>query len=475
MSTLIKQLYKDLNANTLKDGATIKSVNGYISNIHRLKNLTFIDLADGTTAKPLKCVVPASQSNKLAIGQPLALHNYSCKLTPTRNHPFELTASNNNHPAIQRGFNDTSPQQPNEAHISIAKLRNNPLHKFKNNYMSSIIRFRSTLQSHIFNTLASPDFNFIKVDPPIITTNDTEGNNETFKLYHSQDNAIFPQNNKAPLNLTVSTQLHLEILSQSLSNVFSLSPCFRAERSDTGRHLTEFFMLELESTQFNELQSLIAMTQSFIVSTVSYLINERQLLLDWNQYPLPIDTMPTEQVLQRWQRLVQPENWHQIEYIDVIKQLNAHKAQFKTQPPSLDPASLQSQNITTEHEKWVASQLFNNGFVFIKNYPKSLKPFYMKSNKIESANNIPTVQCFDLIFPELGEIIGGSIREDDLSILKPSLPNDLVWYGDLRKAGYRTSGGFGLGLERFIAYLLGLKNIKDTLPFYRSAKSKVTL
>ncbi|CAL9735555.1 asparagine--tRNA ligase, mitochondrial [Monosporozyma servazzii] len=470
MSTLIKQLYKDVQSNILKDGTKIKSVNGYISNIHRLKNFIFIDLMDGSISTPLKIIIPSNQyNNNLFIGQSLSLHNWNCKLTPTRNHPFELVQNlNQSHLQIS---NDTTPFQPNEFNINLSKLRNSSLTKFKNNYMNSIIRFRSSLQLAIFTTLNN-NYNFIKVDPPIITTNDTEGNNETFKLY--SDNEIFPLN-KSPLNLTVSTQLHLEILSQSLSNVFSLSPCFRAERSDTGRHLTEFFMLELETTQFNTLDSLTTMTQDFIISIVRQLLDNQKQLLDWNHLPLPIDTMSTQDIIQRWNRIIDSKNWHEIEYIDAIKQLNLNKSQFKTCPPTLE--TITTQNITTEHEKWISSTLFNNGFVFIKNYPKSLKPFYMKSNATNTTTptTIPTVQCFDLIFPELGEIIGGSMREDNLSILKPSLPNDLNWYGELRKSGYRTSGGFGLGLERFIAYLLGLKNIKDTLPFYRSAKSKVTL
>lgn len=426
---------------------------------------------DGSISTPLKIIIPSNQyNNNLFIGQSLSLHNWNCKLTPTRNHPFELVQNlNQSHLQIS---NDTTPFQPNEFNINLSKLRNSSLTKFKNNYMNSIIRFRSSLQLAIFTTLNN-NYNFIKVDPPIITTNDTEGNNETFKLY--SDNEIFPLN-KTPLNLTVSTQLHLEILSQSLSNVFSLSPCFRAERSDTGRHLTEFFMLELETTQFNTLDSLTAMTQDFIISIVRQLLDNQKQLLDWNHLPLPIDTMSTQDIIQRWNRIIDSNNWHEIEYIDAIKQLNLNKSQFKTCPPTLE--TITTQNITTEHEKWISSTLFNNGFVFIKNYPKSLKPFYMKSNAnntTTTTTTIPTVQCFDLIFPELGEIIGGSMREDNLSILKPSLPNDLNWYGELRESGYRTSGGFGLGLERFIAYLLGLKNIKDTLPFYRSAKSKVTL
>lgn len=465
---IIKQLYNDIHSNILKNGDKISNINGYITNIKRFKKLTFIDLMDGTTSTPLKIVIKSNDYN-LNIGQSLSLNNWICKKTPNRKQSFELIRDE--HISSILNINNTQKnsiiQQPNELDINLSTLRNLPLQKFKNNYMANLLRFRSAMELTIFNVLQN-DLNFIKVDPPIITTNDTEGNNETFKLI-SSNNKIFPLNQPNSLNLTVSTQLHLEILAQSLSNVYSYSPCFRAERSDTGRHLTEFYMLELETTEFNTLPKLIALTHKFIINTVGRLLQNQNFLLDWNQHPLPIDIMSIDNIVERWNNIINLKNWHEIEYIDVIKQLNLHKDKFKSIPPNLQ--NLNKINITTEHEKWVSSNLFNNGFVFIKNYPRTLKPFYMKLNN----DNLNTVQCFDLIFPELGEIIGGSMREDNYSNLNSLLPQDLIWYGKLRDSTYRTSGGFGLGIERFIAYLMGVKNIKDTIPFYRSAKSKITL
>lgn len=485
-SYIIKQLFHDIQDGIVKDGQTIDKLNGYISNINKLKNVTFIDLMDGTTSSPVKLVLSNKKNHEhvgttqnITLGDTIQLNNWNVVLTPNRTQAFELQMNSPNSTFAISNSIDSSLQY-NEKNVNLSTLRNAPLHKFKNNYMASIQRFRSHLELTLFNILSN-EFHFIKTDPPIITTNDTEGNNETFKLT-STNSSIFPLNEPNSLNLTVSAQLHLEILAQSLSNVYSLTPCFRAERSDTGRHLTEFWMLELETTEYNTLNDLISLTRNLIISTLKNLLQNNKVLLDWggsinnntnlkNYLPLPMDTMAIDQILNRWERIANPANWHEIEYIDVIKELDKNSKAFTTKPPTLE--TIHKDSISSEHEKWVSSTLFTDGFVFIKNYPKSLKPFYMKNNI--NNDNLQTVQCFDLIFPELGEIIGGSMREDNYEKLVPNLSQDLDWYGQLRRSGYRTTGGFGLGLERFIAYLLGVNSIKDTIPFYRSAKSKVTL
>ncbi|KAK5781040.1 asparagine--tRNA ligase SLM5 PWA37_001956 [Arxiozyma heterogenica] len=478
---IIKQLFHDVQNGIVKDGQHVNKLNGYITNINKLKNFTFVDIMDGTTSSSVKLVLSNKNNNiqNITLGDTIQLNNWNVVLTPNRTQFFELQMNSPNSTFNISHSIDLSLQY-NEKNINLSTLRNTPLHKFKNNYMASLQRFRSHLELTLFNILSNK-FNFIKTDPPIITTNDTEGNNETFKLT-STNSGIFPLNAPNSLNLTVSAQLHLEILAQSLSNVYSLTPCFRAERSDTGRHLTEFWMLELETTEYNTLDELVSLTKNFIISTLKDLLKNQKVVLDWdelinhnnshkNYLPLPMDTMTTDQISDRWERIANPKNWHEIDYVDVIKELDGNSNAFTTKPPTLD--TINENNINSEHEKWVSSTLFSNGFVFIKNYPKSLKPFYMKNN----INNkkLQTVQCFDLIFPELGEIIGGSMREDNYEKLIPNVSQDLDWYVQLRRSGYRTSGGFGLGLERFIAYILGVKSIKDTLPFYRSAKSKVTL
>lgn len=466
---VINQLVNDINNHLIKDNHRLPHISGYINKITKLKTKIFIDLMDGTTNFPLKFVLNNNNegisTNQLHVGQTLNFNNWIIKFTtPNRLHTFELQND------LKSSWNIPSCSStrvvPNQKGISLTTLRSHPLTKFKNNYMANLLRFRSFITTTIINILTDQSHNFIKVEPPIITTNDTEGNNDTFKLL--TPHGVFPLNQPNELNLTVSTQLHLEILAQSLSNVFALQPCFRAEASDTGRHLTEFWMLELESVQWDTLEKLVEFTQSFIINIIKHLINNKSTLLQGIP-ALPGDSIPFHMVETRWDWLANTANWNTIQYIDAIKELQNHSHHFNINPPTLQ--NINKQSIASEHEKWISTNLFKGGPVFIMNYPRSLKPFYMRRDHSDSS----TVQCFDLIFPEVGEIIGGSIREDSLSILQNNVPRDLNWYAQLRSLGYRTSGGFGLGIERFIAYLIGVKNVKDTLPFYRSAKSKITL
>lgn len=487
---VFKQLISNINTNTYKQGSKLPVLNGYITKVYAMKSRIFLDLSDGTTLDPIKIVIGRnleSQSNesfdvkKLKLGQSIQLTNAMLEFTPERKQPWEIrlgSLNNISHTSLSSNPYGIILQQRQSWNVDTT--RNDYLLKYKRPYMSNILRFRSKLIKNIESTL--DDLYFISVNPPLITTNDTEGNNETFKLVcNNQQNQTENSINKN-INLTVSTQLHLEILSQSLSNVYSLSPCFRAERSDTSRHLSEFYMLELESTQYKDLSSLIKLSQSLIINTVKKFLVSKDtefgntnphLLRTQNDYPM--DALPGGLVIDRWEKLVDPKNWYEIDYVDAIKQLNSVKHLFNILPPTMD--NWQDVNIASEHEKWISEKLFN-GFVFIKNYPRNLKPFYMKWNDPQQITDVTdTVACFDLIFPQIGEIIGGSVRESDIDLIRKNkfASEGLDWYLDLREFGYRPTGGFGLGLERLLAYLLGLNNVKDTIPFYRTLKNKIYL
>lgn len=542
--TVIKQLVDSINKNVFTQGSVLPELNGYISKITVLKRRIFIDLNDGTTIDPVKVVIERNSNTydteidasnyinipQLKIGQSIKFDGGVLQCTPHRKQPWEIKLKNLSKIKLPSAFSPITEVTPTTSSPSssfssssssishsnstndklqknqswyIDNTRNDYLNKYKRPFMSNILRFRSKLINNI--NLALNDLNFINVNAPIITNNDTEGNNETFKLVYNQHNNKKTNSNKSEINsinnninLTVSTQLHLEILSQSLSNVYSLSPCFRAEKSDTSRHLSEFYMLELESTQYTTLDELIHLSQYLIIDIVkrflpnlssnnqisTFNIEKNPFLLnDYSEYPK--DALSHNLVLDRWNKLIDPNNWYQIDYVDVIKQLNLNKSLFKIAPPTMD--NFQMVNIASEHEKWIADKLFD-GFVFIKNYPRLLKPFYMKWNNPLFQNNDysaknskntnldDTVSCFDLIFPQIGEIIGGSVRESNIELIKKNnfASNDLLWYLELRNFGYRPTGGFGLGLERLLVYLLGLSNVKDTIPFYRSLKNKIS-
>lgn len=456
----INQLFNSVETNNIKDNEIIPELNCFIQSIKNLKNVTFIDVFDGTSTTPLKLIINNNSNNNVNIesfkmGQSINLINWKITKTPNRIQKFELSQSNSSMIKILGNINQDNYPLQSKQKLTIPFLRSVPLLKYKSNYLASVIRFRSLLQSKLIQILTEQDF--ISCNPPILTTNDTEGNNETFKT--------IPKN----LNLTVSTQLHLEILAQNLKNVFTISPCFRAEMSDTGRHLAEFWMLELESTNLTNLQDLLDCTKNLFINTAESLLNSKNIdnYLPNDNY-LPLNTLSSKQIKDRWLHLSNPKSWRQITYSQAIEILKENHPNPPTWGVSLG----------SEHEKFLAESYFDKekgAFVLISKYPRDIKPFYMKP----TLDNDSVVDCFDLIFPGgVGEVVGGSIREDNINSLQQAIGKDnladLDWYVELRKIGSLPRGGFGLGLERFIAYMFGLQNVKDAIPFFRVMKDKIS-
>ena len=259
-----------------------------------------------------------------------------------------------------------------------------------------------------------------------------------------------------PAKLTVSGQLQIESLVQGLGRVYNFSPCFRAEKSHTTRHLAEFWMVEAEMI-FADLEKITSIAERLLKCTVNYVINnnvkELEYLGNYNQ----------KKLLERLKKIAEKE-FKKVEYDECIRILEKNKNLFVFNDIKW------GMNLQSEHEKYLC-QHFDDNPVFVINYPSGLKAFYMKNNSDER-----TVACFDLLFPEIGELIGGSLREDNTEILKNKAQkiglniNNLSWYFDLRKYGYAPSAGFGLGLERLIMYISGGENIRDTIAFPRYPK-----
>ncbi|SMN19391.1 similar to Saccharomyces cerevisiae YCR024C SLM5 Mitochondrial asparaginyl-tRNA synthetase [Maudiozyma saulgeensis] len=454
----INQLFNNIANKTIKDKDIIPELNCHIQGIKILKNVTFLDLFDGTSSQPLKLVidnnVPNPILNKLKMGQAISLSKWIIVETPDRTQSFELSQNSDSKIEILGDVQDGYPLQSKQK-LTVPYLRSIPLLKYKTNYFASLIRFRSLLQSQLIKILTNQDF--IMCNPPILTSNDTEGNNETFKT--------IPKN----LNLTVSTQLHLEILAQSLKNVFTISPCFRAEMSDTGRHLAEFWMLELESTNLYKLDDLLNCVKYLMINTAESLLEYKDIdsILPNNNL-LPLNTLNKDQIKERWLHVANPNNWKHITYTEAVDILKEHHPG----PP------IWGESLSSEHEKFLAESYFDKdkgAFVLISQYPTNIKPFYMK----HCSTNDKVVDCFDMIFPGgMGEVAGGSIREVDIDILQKSIgtdkATDLDWYVDLRRLGSMPRGGFGIGMERLISYLFGLQNVKDAIPFFRVMKDKIS-
>ena len=258
-----------------------------------------------------------------------------------------------------------------------------------------------------------------------------------------------------PAHLTVSSQLHLEALATSLSRVYTISPSFRAERSQTGRHLSEFWMLEAEWAFTDKVDNVCQVVEGAVRQALSQSSPDLQLLRK---------TLP-EGRLAAFEKASGAQPWARVTYTDAIRELE--KAQSAAKVFKYDP--VWGKPLRSEHERWIAEQLVQ-GPAFVTDYPVELKPFYMRLNDDER-----TVACFDLLVPHLGELVGGSLREERMSNLRKAMERDQLdaasydWYLDIRKHGGAPHGGFGLGFERLISWITGVENVRECIPMPRWA------
>lgn len=451
----------------------VQHVKGWIKSVRLLKNIAFIDLQDGTCTDALKVCIPIENSKeteyvrRLKTGQSVSITNAQCKMTPEREQSFELKISEPLKSISIIGNVTLDYPLQKKAH-SLSFLRTQPTLKHRSSYLSSLMRFRSHLELSLFNFFQEHDFT--KVSPPVLTSSDCEGAGELFKVQSSsRDNDSYFGK---PTYLTVSTQLHLEIMAMALSRCYTLTPCFRAERSDTNRHLSEFWMLESEISFVDSVLELTRFVEEMLKNSIKSCYEQKNELL-----PIitPDNSLTREEILKRWESLLH-KAWATISYTEAIGILKKQHAMVPF--PNYEPKW--GESLQTEHEKWLAGEHFESP-VFVTDYPRDCKAFYMKANSEELPGN-ETVACFDLLVPEMGEIVGGSMREDNYDSLsremarrKMNSSGELTWYLKLRSEGTIPHGGFGLGLERLASYLFGSHNIKDAIPFHRSASGSIEL
>lgn len=339
---------------------------------------------------------------------------------------------------------------------------------------ANLLQLRSYIISRLTNFFASREF--VQCHPPIITSSDCEGAGEVFAI---SSNAAATEENKSahffrsPKYLTVSTQLHLEALAAALPRVWALSPTFRAEKSDTARHLSEFYMLEVEASFINSLDPLLAFVEEMTKDLVSGILSSRI-----GAETLIVAGERASEIEQRWKGLLEDE-WSRMTYTEAIDALQSavNCNQVKFVFPPIWGAGLQA-----EHEKFLAQTLGGNGKggpVFVTDYPRELKPFYMLPSAGEMDESRRTVACFDLLLPAVGELVGGSLREHRYDKLVESMKTfglafdgdddlgNLRWYAELRKWGSAEHGGFGMGFDRLLCYLGGVENIREIVTFPR--------
>jgi asparaginyl-tRNA synthetase len=281
-----------------------------------------------------------------------------------------------------------------------------------------------------------------------------------------------------PLYLTVSSQLHLEAIASSLPKVYTLSPAFRAEKSDTARHLQEFWMLEAEIAFLPEstaegLEKVMNVAEGVTrrcISNALEVTEEEIRYFDETTLGLRDSLAEIVGVERAFPRL---------EYTDAIVELQRHEM---AHPDMFRYKPIWGGSLQTEHEKWIAEELIG-GPVFVMNYPAAIKPFYMLPSAPASttictgqSQDRTTAACFDLLIPRLGELAGGSLREHRLDELVSAMDRhgldrkDYEWYLDLRRFGSTRHGGFGLGWERLIAFVTGLNNVRDCITFPRASE-----
>lgn len=323
----------------------------------------------------------------------------------------------------------------------------------RTNKFFSIMNVRSELAFAVHNYFHLNNFKWVST--PVITSNDAEGAGESFNVV-TDDGAFDFFGKKA--SLTVSGQLHAEAYAQAFKRVYTFGPTFRAEKSNTTKHLAEFWMIEPE-VAFCDLPKLMKLIETFIkfvTKTVQKRCAEEIAFfkkLDGN-----------ENIDDRLNELID-KDFAKLEYrqaIAILKEAVSNGVHFD------DTNIFFGMDLATEHERYIAES-YAKGPVFLYNYPKEIKSFYMKQNP-----DGQTVASCDLLVPGIGELVGGSQREDDYEVLTSRAAElgmnltDIQWYLDLRKYGYNKSAGFGLGFERLIMYICGVENIKDTIPFPRS-------
>lgn len=371
-------------------------------------------------------------------------------------------------------------------------LRTMPHLRTRTPFNSLMLRFRSQSIAQITKFFAENEF--VQTHPPILTSSNCEGAGDVFGVNTAGKKVVLESSDqsckknddnffRSPKFLTVSSQLHLEALAQSVGKVWTLSPTFRAEKSDTPRHLSEFYMLEAEVSFADQLSDIMNLVERMLRDLTKNLINTKigaEIIHGNRSNENGVQALDPE-IEKRWRGMMSA-SWPRITYTEAINllQKSADAAKFAHEP-------IWGQALQAEHERFIARNVGHGAPLFVTHYPLNIKPFYMLASGTYEAASFPylrqTVECFDLLVPEVCELVGGSMREHRLPQLLKSmrkyglinrnegdeeeLGGPLQWYVDLRRWGSVPHGGFGLGFDRLLAYLTNVGNIKDVVAFPR--------
>ncbi|MFR5132747.1 MAG: asparagine--tRNA ligase [Terrisporobacter sp.] len=455
----IKDLYRNKEEYIDKD----VKVAGWIRTSRLSKNLGFIELNDGSFFKNMQIIVDEKLENfkeigKLPISSSILVEG---KLVSTEGakQPIEIHATK----ITVEGESDNSYPLQKKRH-TVEYLRTIAHLRPRSNMFSAVFRVRSVAAYAVHKFFQ--ERNFVYAHSPIITGSDCEGAGEMFRITTLDlDNVPKTEEGKIDYsqdffgkeaNLTVSGQLNAEIMALAFRNVYTFGPTFRAENSYTGRHASEFWMIEPEIA-FADLEDNMELAEDMVKYIINYVLEHCPEEMEF------FNAFVDKGLLERLHNIVNSD-FIRITYTKAVELLLESGQKFEY--PVEWGIDLQ-----TEHERYITEQIFKAP-VFVTDYPKDIKAFYMRLNE-----DGKTVRAMDLLVPGVGEIIGGSQREEREDVLLERIEEfglnkeDYWWYLELRKFGTATHSGFGLGFERMIMYLTGVSNIRDVIPFPRTPKN----
>ena len=450
---------RDLHHNYKDYDGKVVTIGGWVRSIRDSKTFGFMVVNDGTFFEPVQVVYADKLDNfeticKLNVGAAVIVTG-QVKVTPEMKQPFEIHADE----VMIEG--ESTPDYPlQKKRHSFEYLRTISHLRPRTNTFQAVFRVRSLTAYAIHKFFQERDF--VYVHTPLITGSDCEGAGEMFQVTTMDLSNVPTKDGKVdysqdffgkPTNLTVSGQLNGETYAMAFKNIYTFGPTFRAENSNTTRHAAEFWMIEPEIA-FADLTDDMMLAESMLKYVISYVLEHApEEMAFFNQF---VD----KGLIERLEHVVNSD-FGRITYTDAITELEKHNDEF-------DYKVYWGCDLQTEHERYLTEKIFKRP-VFVTDYPKEIKAFYMKLNE-----DGKTVAAMDCLVPGIGEIIGGSQREDDYEVLKNRMAEcglkeeDYEFYLDLRKYGSARHAGFGLGFERCVMYLTGMGNIRDVIPFPRT-------
>ncbi|MCX8132068.1 MAG: asparagine--tRNA ligase [Clostridia bacterium] len=460
LNKTIKQLYREIKESV---NQTVR-ISGWVRTVRDSKTFGFIEINDGSFFKSIQVVFEEArisnfkEISKLGVGASIIVEGELVE-TPNAKQPFEIKADK----IIVEG--QCPPEYPlQKKRHSFEFLRTIAHLRPRTNAFSAVFRIRSLAAYAIHKFFQ--ERGFVNVHTPIITGSDCEGAGEMFRVT-TFDLDNIPKSQQGDIdfskdffgkatNLTVSGQLAGEAYCMAFRNIYTFGPTFRAENSNTARHAAEFWMIEPEIA-FADLKDDMKLAEDMLKFIINYVMENAPEEMEF------FNNFVDNTLLDRLNNIVNSDFGH-VTYTEAIEILKKNKDKFEY------PVEWGS-DLQTEHERYLTEQVYKKP-VFVTDYPKEIKAFYMRLN-----DDNKTVAAMDLLVPGVGEIIGGSQREERLEFLERRLDElglckeDYWWYLELRKYGGTKHAGFGLGFERAIMYMTGMTNIRDVIPFPRTTKS----